>query len=98
MNWKWERREKKHSAEKSREIMHGKGLKRVENDLENRKKYKSVFVGMKFSDEKHNRQLEVVRKCDIDPDYWMCQNELSNVEVLYRYKTEFILNNIKFGF
>ena len=97
MNSKWQRREKKKESERNRVIMHGKGMKRVENDLENRRKYKTVSVGMTFTDESKNRELKVVRKHDYLEDHWFCACTNNPIEVLYSYSETFILRNIKFA-
>jgi hypothetical protein len=90
MTWKWMRREEKQKKEKGSMRMHGKGTLRVENDLRNRKK---VEPGTKFTDEKHNRELTVVRKIEAGNGLWFCQSQFKT-ETLYAYEERFILDNL----
>lgn len=93
--WKWERRDKKKEKDnKNRHVMH-KGMKRIENDLENRKKYNTVTPGFEFVDESKNRELKVVRRHDYVEGSWFCEMTNGSVEVLYSYTETFILGNRK---
>ena len=90
MSWKWLHREQKQEKKKNAMKMHGKGMLRVENDLRNRK---NVKVGMKFLDQKHNRELTVVRKTEHGINMWFCESQFSK-DVLYAYDEDFILKNL----
>lgn len=92
MTWKRMRREEKQKKEKGSMRMHGKGTLRVENDLRNRKK---VQAGMRFVDEKYNRELTVVRKVEAGSEMWFCQSQHKS-ETLYAYEEKFILDNLEY--
>ena len=89
--WKWERREQRENKKKNSMKMHGKGMKRVENDLEHRPK---VEPGMMFVDEKRNRELTVVQKTE--SGIWLCKSQFTNTTTLYGYDEEFILKHRTF--
>lgn len=91
--WKWERREEKENKKKNAMGMHGKGMKRLLNDLEHRPK---VEVGMTFVDEKHNRELTVVQKTEYGSDMWLCKSQFTNTDALYAYDEAFILKHRTF--
>lgn len=85
--WRWERRDERKQSQKNAMIMHGKGLKRVENDLENRN-----LTGTIFTDPESGRKFEVKRRDDDRKGLWVCY-ALDSIEVLYYFKEKFIIDN-----
>lgn len=53
-----------------------------------------VEPGIRFTDEKRNRELTVVQKTEAGENLWFCKSQFKDAKTLYAYDEEFILENL----